>query len=551
MGEQLDELRRAYRGAPEGMARLEAAAALAVALAELGGTVPAARYAGVAEHEAEGVDDPRGKAIALRAVGVVAFWDEDFLAAVSVLGRAREHAAGIKDLVVRAKILTEMARAEHMLGQQVRSIDLLFEALDVSGKVDDPEAEADIYRGFVRIYNRLQDFENATKFADAAVALARTHHLTRPLGEALLLRGNVAAHRQERLFYAGQPGDEAAGREALHWYRQARPIARELGDRTIELGLVNNTARVMLYMGRPAEATRLFSTYLDRVGDDLRPGAVAMLRFGLGEATMAEDPARGLPILRDAVRLAQKHRSMNHLPKMYLSLANAYERMGDTARALAHHKAYHEVEGLVFGEAARRRAALAAVEIEADSIRFESDRLREVGVDLEERLTALRVHNESLDDQIRRDPLTGLPNRRAFDECLARLGTEPVSVALLDIDRFKSINDTYSHRVGDEVLRRVARIVADAVRYGDLAARYGGEEFGLVLPDTLLDQAVVVCERVRLAVADADWTGVCRDLRVTVSAGVARDAVPEPALRIADARLYAAKGAGRNQVVAG
>ena len=124
-----------------------------------------------------------------------------------------------------------------------------------------------------------------------------------------------------------------------------------------------------------------------------------------------------------------------------------------------------------------------------------------------------------------------------------------MSVALLDIDKFKAINDTHSHLVGDEVLRRVARIVRTAVRLGDMAARYGGEEFGLVLPDTRLEEAAAVCERVRAAVAEADWELVRPGLRVTLSVGVSQEGRPELALAVADQRLYAAKRGGRNRVV--
>jgi diguanylate cyclase (GGDEF) domain len=125
-----------------------------------------------------------------------------------------------------------------------------------------------------------------------------------------------------------------------------------------------------------------------------------------------------------------------------------------------------------------------------------------------------------------------------------------VSVALLDLDRFKSINDGFSHLVGDEVLRRVGRLMEAVVRQGDLVARYGGEEFGMVLPATSLEEAAAVCDRVRRAVANTDWSAVRVGLCVTVSGGVAEESSAERALSVADSRLYVAKRSGRNRIVA-
>jgi diguanylate cyclase (GGDEF)-like protein len=156
------------------------------------------------------------------------------------------------------------------------------------------------------------------------------------------------------------------------------------------------------------------------------------------------------------------------------------------------------------------------------------------------------------------DALTGLPNRRYFDEYVGllarrRRAEDRVGVLMIDIDRFKKLNDTFGHGVGDHVLREVARAIAGAVREGDVPARFGGEEFAVLLRNPGRDIAVEVGERVRRAVAALDLRrmGVPG---VSVSVGVAVADGDEMALEVvideADRALYRAKRAGRDRVVA-
>lgn len=157
----------------------------------------------------------------------------------------------------------------------------------------------------------------------------------------------------------------------------------------------------------------------------------------------------------------------------------------------------------------------------------------------------------------RRDALTGLANRRAFEEALAREVARsardgaPLAVIALDVDHFKRVNDAHGHAAGDAVLVEIAARAAEALRAGDLLARVGGEELAALLPGASLEAAAEVAERVRARIARAPVTAGGACLSVTVSAGVAARAPGEegPALVArADGRLYAAKRAGRDQV---
>jgi diguanylate cyclase (GGDEF)-like protein len=157
------------------------------------------------------------------------------------------------------------------------------------------------------------------------------------------------------------------------------------------------------------------------------------------------------------------------------------------------------------------------------------------------------------------DPLTGLGNRRSAERRLGamRLGVEPLSLAVVDVDRFKEVNDGTSHTHGDAVLRRVADLLREHSRTGDEVYRWAGDEFLVVLPTATQAQAVVVMERLRSAVAAADWTDLEVHEPVTVSVGVATaPAVDGDDVSVgwralfdtADLHLFSAKRGGRNRV---
>lgn len=166
---------------------------------------------------------------------------------------------------------------------------------------------------------------------------------------------------------------------------------------------------------------------------------------------------------------------------------------------------------------------------------------------------SLEQLNADLTEQTRTDPLTGLPNRRAFSAALnaaiAQCGERgtPVALAMVDIDHFKTINDMHGHDVGDEVLVALSALLRAHVAGRGRVARLGGEEFVLLLPDCDIERARLQCEFLREEVALLPI-----NLPLTVSIGVTALRVgesPEIGLRRADQALYAAKHAGRNRVV--
>ena len=169
----------------------------------------------------------------------------------------------------------------------------------------------------------------------------------------------------------------------------------------------------------------------------------------------------------------------------------------------------------------------------------------------------LKAANKRIEELAELDELTGSFNRRCImrmlDDELARAQrvNAPCSVALIDLDWFKRINDAYGHPTGDEVLRTFAITVFANIRNIDKFGRYGGEEFLLVLPETPNDDATRMLDRLRSIIADLDWSAFSPGMRVTISAGVATlhaDESPDTFLARADSALYAAKARGRNRI---
>jgi diguanylate cyclase (GGDEF)-like protein len=208
--------------------------------------------------------------------------------------------------------------------------------------------------------------------------------------------------------------------------------------------------------------------------------------------------------------------------------------------------------------------------IDGRSVRLEKLEIGDVffiGPSVKIRLAMMESSEERLAHQLydssMRDALTNTFNRRYF---VQRLSTEvafaarhatPISVAILDLDHFKKVNDTYGHPAGDGLLQSVARTIVRTLRSEDVLARVGGEEMAVILRGTAMHDAMIVAERIRRAVASTTIEVEGAVVRATVSIGVASfnelkgNGTHEGLIALADERLYSAKSAGRNTVRGG
>jgi diguanylate cyclase (GGDEF)-like protein len=170
----------------------------------------------------------------------------------------------------------------------------------------------------------------------------------------------------------------------------------------------------------------------------------------------------------------------------------------------------------------------------------------------------LEERKEELKHQAYEDSLTALYNRRYAEEQLIRLFehskrySRALTIAFADLDRFKEINDNYSHQTGDKALATVADIFRRNIRKTDIAARYGGEEFLLLFPETEIDEAYTLCERIRTSIESYPWHVLHKNLQVTISVGLADCSTSsnyKALMKLADEKLYMAKETGRNRTI--
>ena len=351
--------------------------------------------------------------------------------------------------------------------------------------------------------------------------------------------------------------------------------AREGGDRWNEAACYPLIGQALLLLGRADEAEANLDRGLKVLAElGLRyPEAEALLFLARLRMDHARHHEAGV-LLHRALRIARETGSNALRYRSHLALAELHERRGRPGSALRHYRLYDQWKDKVIGGEADRR--LTSILIRAEAVQAEREaelhrlrhvelaevvkRLEEADVEKARLVAELRMRATELERMAREDALTGVSNRRHLAERLeieflrARRFERDLTAVMVDADRFKDVNDRFSHAAGDEVLRRLARIIADNCRVVDAVGRWGGEEFLILLVETPPSGAPGACEKIRSAVEDHSWDEVAAGLRVTVSLGYAvltsdMD-TPEELLHAADAALYRAKDAGRNRVSA-
>lgn len=305
----------------------------------------------------------------------------------------------------------------------------------------------------------------------------------------------------------------------------------DLTGEPLNASCADTVARILLETGHPAQATAVIEAAIAGAAptdSDAIPAALITLADIQRRDGNVGEAMRTLAACRE---IAARDRLADADALALRMLAGCHAELGDFAAAYREMVDFHEAWTVRRSEQSEVMARVAHAQFAVDEAHRNTERFREMA---------------------ERDALTGLWNRHRSDAQLAGvLGAGGAAcVALLDLDHFKQVNDTYTHAVGDLVLCRVADILRAVSGH---AGRHGGEEFILVL-EAGLPAAAEICEAVRAAVAACDWESVAPGLRVTTSVGlttVRPDDDAKSVVRRADEHLYAAKRAGRDRLIHG
>ena len=447
--------------------------------------------------------------------------------------QARAEALGDERLSVEAALA--LGSGFWRIGDSETALSVVEDEIDRAFRLGDRELLAAVHRVLGLTLSEIGGHVAGVSTLERAFGFALESGVPRAICECANSLGS-AIYASCRRADDEAKADALANAEAM--IRTALDVASEEGDLPAIASAESNLAAVFVERGDWVEGRLWAARSLDKVrasGDLLAEGYALASLAECDRELGALDAA--LSSLEQAYAIGAAQAAKPLLRRVHLQISQTFERAGRYADALAHYKRHHALEREIEADVAEQRARMSGLRLDRERARREADRFR--------------AESEALSDAVERDALTGIGNRRAFDRAVGTLlarGGVPCTLALIDCDDFKAVNDRASHLAGDRVLQRVANVLKQASRRSDLAARFGGDEFALVFADAGIGAASAVCERIRSAVERHPDDGAPG---MTVSIGlaeaVAGDTVESLVAR-ADAALYRAKEAGRNRV---
>jgi diguanylate cyclase (GGDEF)-like protein len=493
----------------------------------------------------------RARALALQ--GAVSLHRGDLPGALALAVEAERHSVPSDDLTARAEVAALKAQLSFFTGSYAEALSHAEQSIEAADRTSDQSLQIFTRRATCVVFGNVG-------VRDWRDRLDQLLELTATAGDAweqAITHNDMACHLQEVGDIVG------AEREIERALELAETVT---STNSFALAVIHSTrADVRLLANRAQEALADAELAIALLVNSPEPNP-----YVVGATVRAEVQAlMALGHFDDAQRSGEGALDWlgDRMPQtrglILSTLAAALREAGRVEEAYDFLARSAELERQAFRELSELQLSLERATLEARAARSESDslaaknrQLAEAHAELERRTRQLEALQEQLRDQAERDWLTGLHNRRYLARELERLAQEqlagPLSLAVLDLDHFKSINDRFGHDAGDQVLVRVARLLCDFLRESDIVVRSGGEEFLLLMPQTTARAATACCERIRAAFREDRWEPIDGDLTVTASIGVASAEDPrdlEALVRLADQRLYEAKRAGRDRVI--
>jgi diguanylate cyclase (GGDEF)-like protein len=485
--------------------------------------------------------------------GMISLHRGDLRGGLALAMEAERHVQAGHDAVAHAEVAALKAQISFFTGSYAEALSHAQLAVEHADASRDLELRVYARRATCPVFGNVEVPDLRDRIDEL---LALTLESENPWEEAM--------SRNDLACYLQQQGDLDAA--ACELERAIVVAHRVDGANSFALGVIHSTrADIRLLLGRPEDALADAEHAIELLSASEEPNP-----YVLGVTVRADVEARmALGQLDDALQTGEGALSWlgDRVPQtrslILSTLASTLHAAGRLAEAYDALARGAELERLAFRELSELQLRLERATLEANAARQTSTalavknrQLAEAHAELERRARKLEALQGQLQEQAERDWLTGLYNRRYFARELERLLTEQrdgwFSLAVVDLDHFKSINDRFGHEVGDHVLVRVATLLCDVLRQADIVVRSGGEEFLVLMPLTEVRAATACCERICQWIRDEPWQNIAAGLTVTASVGVASTNDPdqlEALARAADQRLYDAKHAGRDRVV--
>lgn len=488
---------------------------------------------------------------------------------------------------LRARALTVHARASAEREDYHQAVPLYLEAMQLFQSCGDAAGNADAVNGLGAAYTLMGAYPEALQQLLQALILYREQEnmsgeavVLKDIGRLYLLLGDLTRalpHLEQCLDLAGILKDRKLEADALCKLCEACRMAgqnqravqyglrsvelyQEIGYHGGEVEALNALGEVYLAAGDFSQAhnfLQLTAEVSEKIG---RPLEVARAQRKIGALYLREgqlDPA--FTHLFRALEIAVESGSQREIAECHRELSAAYKKSGDAVKALMHFEHFFELNQAVFDAESDRRLKTIEIAHQVETARKDREIYHLKAVQLQQEIEERKKAQAALELLATRDELTGLSNRRHFLELASRAFDQaqryrrPLSAIMLDIDRFKEINDTFGHAAGDRILARVGERMREVMRKVDILGRYGGDEFIIFLPETGREGARRLAERLRAALsaqvdAGESWIEITASMGVASTFGESADLTLEELIRRADQALYQAKQAGRDQV---
>ena len=453
----------------------------------------------------EQMEDPIGQNYALFVLGGINYNLSNFSDAVEIERRALVPAQARGDLALEAEILNLMGIAYCSAEQHEIGFAVMAQGLAICRASGERVHTAKILHNLAWWHTKIEKFDLALEYARESLSLC--DDLTYSLyGHSLTAMGRAyaAVHATEN---------------ALFHYQQALAAAHDQGDRQL--------SKTALYF--------------------------------IGELYIQEEKLdQAIRYIQSSLALAEEVKSNFYISLCHQALSRIYETQGDLARALEHYKQFHAVQEEMFNEKNTKQIQILGVMHQTELARREAEIYQSRNTELEREIAERKLLEEKLRHLAITDELTGITNRRHFLELskhhikhALRL-ERTLALAVMDLDYFKQINDTYGHAAGDRALIAFVKTVQKNIREIDLLARFGGDEFVLLFLESDTRQAYQVFDRIRRELAANHIQVEGRAFSITMTVGIAglvnQDDTIDLLLARADKALYRAKEAGRNRV---